>query len=127
MQPLRDMGIDTSNFDGYRVTYSYTLMDDLKPSDIQLIIMGFHDDLYGYFGMGVLGDPVEANKYFSHGVGYWNWPNGMEWSEIKSELVMCLVGESKTMEECWMYVSGIDTSDLATPKDQMYEWLAMSN
>lgn len=30
MKPLKELDIDVSGFDGYRVTYSYTLMDELK-------------------------------------------------------------------------------------------------
>ena len=77
MRPLKEFGIDISEFDGYRVTYSYFLMDELKVSDIQMVIFGFHEDVYGYFGIGVLGDKLEPNKYQSHGVGYWNWNDGM--------------------------------------------------
>lgn len=82
MKPLKELDIDVSNFDGYRVTYSYALMDDLKLNDIQMIIFGFHEDIYGYFSVGVLGDPYERNKYASHGVGYWNWHNNMEYKDI---------------------------------------------
>jgi len=48
-----------------------------------MIIFGFHEDIYGYFGIGVLGDQFEENEYASHGVGYWNWNNDMVWDEIK--------------------------------------------
>ena len=56
MKPLKQLGVDVKDFDGYRVTYSYFLMDELEISDIQMIVFGFHEDIYGYFGIGVLGD-----------------------------------------------------------------------
>ena len=92
-----------------------------------MIIFGFHEDIYGYFGIGVLGDQFEENKYASHGVGYWNWNDNMVWDQIKQELILCLVGEGKTVEGCWIEVSGITTSETDSPKDMMYEWLAQSN
>jgi hypothetical protein len=86
MNPLKELDIDINNFDGYRVTYQYFLMDELKVSDVQMIVFGFHEDIYGYFGLGVLGDREIENKYASHGVGYANWYDGMTWDEIKEEL-----------------------------------------
>jgi hypothetical protein len=91
MKPLKELDIDVKEFDGYRVTYSYYLLDELKVSDIQMIIFGFHEDIYGYFGIGVLGDQTYENKYASHGVGYWNWYDGMTWEEIKEKTLTCMV------------------------------------
>jgi hypothetical protein len=65
--------IPVNHLDGYRVTYSFDLNTNLESSSMQMIVFGFEEDPYGYFGIGVVADPDEDNKYTTHGAGYWYW------------------------------------------------------
>ena len=65
--------IDVSHLDGYRVSYSFDLKEDLHASELQMVVFGFDQDPTGYFGIGVVSDPVEDDKYATHGAGYWTW------------------------------------------------------
>lgn len=68
--------------DGYRVTYSFDLTYSLSSSELHMIIFGFDQDPLGYFGIGVIADQEEDDKYSTHGAGYWAWKEDLTYEEV---------------------------------------------
>ena len=74
METFNNPGFLPSFFDGYKLSYTYIVEDELKPMDRQFTCFGADEDSEGgYFCIGVYGANAVEGKYLFHGAGYWNF------------------------------------------------------